>query len=99
MGLAGSRGTIAVGLDERAPLISAEAGTGFPSEEPWQEFWSRFTPAYEAEIAAFIRLIQHGGEPACTVADALEAVIVAEAADRSMREQRSVEVAEIRAAV
>ncbi|MBB6173740.1 myo-inositol 2-dehydrogenase/D-chiro-inositol 1-dehydrogenase [Nocardiopsis mwathae] len=96
MELAGSRGTIAVGLDERAPLVSAEPGVGFPAGEPWQEFWSRFTPAYEAEIGAFIEMVANKGESPCTVADALEAVLVADAADKSMREGRPVRVAEVR---
>jgi myo-inositol 2-dehydrogenase/D-chiro-inositol 1-dehydrogenase len=96
MELAGTAGTIAVGLDERAPLRSAEPGAAFPSQNPWQEFWSRFRPAYEAEIAAFLRAVGDGGPSPCTVADALEAVLVADAADRSRREGRPVLVEEVR---
>ncbi|TDQ54199.1 Gfo/Idh/MocA family protein [Actinorugispora endophytica] len=96
MELAGSAGTIAVGLDERTPVVSAESGVDFPRERPWQEFWSRFTPAYEAEIDAFVRMVAGDGTSPCTVADALEAVLVADAADRSAREGRPVRVAEVR---
>ncbi|MDT0331519.1 Gfo/Idh/MocA family protein [Nocardiopsis lambiniae] len=96
MELAGTAGTIAVGLDERAPLRSAEAGVTFPSLDPWQEFWSRFAPAYDAEITAFLHAVRTGGPSPCTVADALEAVLVADAADRSRREGRPVRVEEVR---
>ncbi|WP_306370052.1 Gfo/Idh/MocA family oxidoreductase [Nocardiopsis sp. CC223A] len=96
MELAGSRATLAVGLDERVPLRSAEPGTSFPPGSPWEEFWSRFTPAYEAEISAFISMVRDGSPSPCTVADALEAVLVAEAADLSRREHRPVRIGEVR---
>ncbi|WP_017556145.1 Gfo/Idh/MocA family protein [Nocardiopsis baichengensis] len=96
MELAGTRGTIAVGLDDRVPLVSAEPGAGFPGDEPWREFWTRFTPAYEAEIAAFLRMAAEGGPSPCTVADALEAVLIADAADRAMRRGRPVRLSEVR---
>lgn len=96
MELAGSRATLAVGLDEHAALRSAEPGVPFPHAQPRQEYWARFGPAYEAEIAAFVRLVRDGGPSPCSVADALEAVLVADAADRSRREGRPVHVAEVR---
>ncbi|MGW9351497.1 Gfo/Idh/MocA family protein [Nocardiopsis flavescens] len=96
MELAGTRATLAVGLDGRAPLRSAEPGADFPADDPWEEFWSRFTPAYEAEIAAFIAMVRDGTPSPCTVADALEAVLVADAADLSRREHRPVRVDEVR---
>ncbi|WP_017616021.1 Gfo/Idh/MocA family protein [Nocardiopsis salina] len=94
--LAGTRGTLAVGLDAHAPLRSAEPGADFPAGEPREEFWSRFRPAYEAEIAAFVRMVRDGGTSPCTVADALEAVLVAEAAEHSRRLGRPVRVSEVR---
>ncbi|GLU47491.1 Gfo/Idh/MocA family protein [Nocardiopsis ansamitocini] len=96
MELAGDRATIAVGLDERVPLRSAEPGTAFPAQAAWPDFWTRFTPAYEAEIVAFLQLVKDGGPSPCGVADALEAVLIAEAADRSRREGRPVTIAEVR---
>jgi myo-inositol 2-dehydrogenase/D-chiro-inositol 1-dehydrogenase len=101
MELAGTRGTFAVGLADRAPLTSAEPGTGFPAGDPWPGFWPRFASAYAAEIDAFLRVVAGADddphtEGACTVADALEAVLAADAADRSMREARPVRVAEVR---
>ncbi|MBR8744757.1 Gfo/Idh/MocA family oxidoreductase [Nocardiopsis sp. MG754419] len=96
MELAGSRSTLVVGLDDRAPLRSAEPGTDFPAGEPWEVFWPRFTAAYEAEIGAFVAMVVDGAPSPCTVADALEAVLVAEAADLSRREHRPVRTAEVR---
>ncbi|GAA3745845.1 myo-inositol 2-dehydrogenase/D-chiro-inositol 1-dehydrogenase [Spinactinospora alkalitolerans] len=96
MELAGSLGTIAVGLDEHAPLTSAETGVDFPAGAAWPNFWARFTPAYHAEIVAFLDMVKGSGESPCTVADALEAVLIAEAADRSMREGRPVRPADLR---
>ncbi|MEV2276019.1 Gfo/Idh/MocA family oxidoreductase [Nocardiopsis sp. NPDC049922] len=96
MELAGSAGTLAVGLDDRAALRSAEEGVAFPGKEPFREFWPRFAPAYEAEVTAFLRAVREGGTSPCTVADALEALLVAEAAERSRREGRPVRIEEVR---
>ncbi|WP_017592074.1 Gfo/Idh/MocA family protein [Nocardiopsis potens] len=95
MEFAGSRATIAVGLDDRAPLRSAE-GAAFPAGTPHRGFWPRFEAAYRAEIAAFLKAAAEGGPSPCTVADALEAMLVAEAADLSVREGRAVLVDEVR---
>ena len=94
--LAGTNGTRVVGLDERAPLRSAEPGVGFPAGSPWPDFWQRFGPAYAAEMDAFLTLVTSGGTNPCPAADALEALYVAEAADLSWREHRPVRVADIR---
>jgi predicted dehydrogenase len=96
MELAGTRATLAVGWDDRAPVRSAEPGTAFPAGRAWEEFWSRFTPAYEAEISAFISMVRDGTPSPCTVGDALEAVLVADAADLSRREHRPVRLARVR---
>lgn len=96
MELAGSRSTLVVGLDDRVPLRSAEPGVDFPSGEPWEVFWPRFTAAYEAEIGAFVAMVVDGAPSPCTVADALEAVLIAEAADLSRREHRPVRITEVR---
>ncbi|MFI6577657.1 Gfo/Idh/MocA family oxidoreductase [Nocardiopsis sp. NPDC050513] len=96
MELAGSAGTIAVGLDDRTALRSAEEKAAFPGQEPFREFWSRFASAYEAEVTAFLSAVREGGTSPCTVADALEALLVAEAAERSRREGRPVRIEEVR---
>lgn len=94
--VAGTGGTLAVGLDDHAALRSAEPGVGFPHGTPHATFWERFAPAYAAEIGAFVELVSDGGPSPCTVDDALEALYVAEAATLSRLEGRRVEIAEVR---
>ncbi|MER5704417.1 Gfo/Idh/MocA family oxidoreductase [Micromonospora sp. NPDC002296] len=95
--LAGTESTFVVGLDDRAPLRSAEPGVSYPSGEPWPDFWQRFGASYIAEMNAFLDYVAGRRSSACTVAEALEALYIAEAADRSRRERRPVRVEEIRA--
>lgn len=97
MELAGSAGSLVVGLDERTPVRSAEPGVRFPTGPPWPNFWERFTPAYAAEIDAFVDVALGRAASPCTVEEALAALYVAEAADRSRREHRPVGVAEVMA--
>lgn len=98
MEVAGTAGTFVVGLDARSPLVSAEPGQTFPDGQPWAGFWERFAPAYAAEINAFCELALGRGENHCTVADAVAALLVAEAADLSRAERRPVDVEEVRSA-
>ncbi len=46
MELAGTEATLVVGLDERTPLRSAEAGVKWPSQQPYVNFIDRFANAY-----------------------------------------------------
>ncbi|MFT4288395.1 Gfo/Idh/MocA family oxidoreductase [Nocardioides sp.] len=94
--VAGTEGTVAVGLDDHAALRSAESGVDFPAGEPYPTFWERFAPAYAAEISAFVEVVRDGRPSPCPVEEALEALYVAEAATRSRVEGRKVEVAEVR---
>ncbi|MEV0311661.1 Gfo/Idh/MocA family protein [Nonomuraea fuscirosea] len=90
MELAGTRRTQAVGLSPRAPLHSTEDLPGLGM--PWPDFVARFETAYREEIDCFLT----ADTSPCSIADALEALYVAEAADLSLREGRPVEVAEVR---
>ncbi|CAM5392391.1 Inositol 2-dehydrogenase/D-chiro-inositol 3-dehydrogenase [Streptomyces badius] len=56
MELAGELDQIAVGLDDRTPLTSAEPGGPGAPAKPWPGFLERFAPAYEAELDAFLRV-------------------------------------------
>jgi myo-inositol 2-dehydrogenase/D-chiro-inositol 1-dehydrogenase len=89
----GRDGTLVAGLDERAPLPSAEPGGPAPAT-PYQGFADRFAAAYSAELAAFVEVVRGDRESPCTGADALAALLVAEAAERSRREHRPVAVKE-----
>jgi len=97
MEVAGTLGTMAVGLDERAPLRSAEPDVDFPTGPPWPGFWDRFALAYRAEIAAFVAMARGLAPSPCTVEEALAAQYIAEAADLSRRERRPVTLDQVRA--
>ncbi|MFI6864790.1 Gfo/Idh/MocA family oxidoreductase [Streptomyces sp. NPDC050421] len=95
MELAGELGQIAVGLDDRTPLTSAEPdGPGAPVA-PWPGFLERFAPAYEAELDAFVRLVRGEAANPCDGREALSALRIAEACEVSRRERRPVELTEI----
>jgi myo-inositol 2-dehydrogenase/D-chiro-inositol 1-dehydrogenase len=95
MELAGTTGTVVVGLDERVPLRSVEPDVTFPTGEPWPAFWPRFTPAYRAEMTAFVAMARAESPSPCTVEEALQAMLVADAAERSRRENRPVSLTEV----
>ncbi len=92
----GSDGSVAVGLDDKTPLVSTEPGVGFPAGAAYTGFPERFAAAYEAELRAFVALVRDGGAATCTPTDALEAFYVAEAAEVSRRQGRPVPVSEVR---
>jgi myo-inositol 2-dehydrogenase/D-chiro-inositol 1-dehydrogenase len=90
MELAGTRGTIVAGLDERTPVVSTEPGAAPSPAAPWPGFLQRFAAAYRQEMAAFVTAVGEGLPSPCTVRDSLQAMLVAEAAGISRRERRPV---------
>ena len=56
----------------------------------------RFADAFRAELTAFTEVVAGTRTSPCTVADAVEAALVAEAATVSFRERRPVRIDEIR---
>jgi myo-inositol 2-dehydrogenase/D-chiro-inositol 1-dehydrogenase len=95
MELAGTLGTWAVGLDDRVPLTSAEPGVTFPAGPAWPEFVTRFGQAYAAELTAFLAAARGERENPCTIEDALAALLIAEAADLSLRRGAPARVSEV----
>ena len=95
----GSKSTLVAGLDRRAPLACADddAAAG-PCGEPYDGFLARFHDAYVAELIAFTEVIAGHRASPCTGEEALEALLVAEAAERSRLLGRPVTVAEAAAA-
>jgi myo-inositol 2-dehydrogenase/D-chiro-inositol 1-dehydrogenase len=91
----GSTDSIAVGLEDRLPLRSVEPGATFPAGPPHASFLDRFADAFRAELAAFLDVVAGRRPSPCTVADALETALVAEACDRSRTEGRPVRVDEV----
>ncbi|BBB00937.1 putative oxidoreductase [Actinacidiphila reveromycinica] len=62
---------------------------------PWPGFLDRFAAAYVAELAAFLRVARGEADNPCTPRDALRALLVAEACERSRAGRRPVALAEL----
>lgn len=92
----GSEDSVAAGLDERLPLRSADPAVAFPAREPWEFFMDRFAEAFRAELSAFTEVVAGTRASPCTVSDAVEATLIAEAATVSWREHRPVRLDEVR---
>lgn len=91
----GSAGSMAAGLDDSFPFVSAQVGVTFPAGPQKRSFMERFQPAYVAELSAFVEVAARRRPSPCSVSDALAAFRVAEAATLSLHEGRAVRVAEI----
>ena len=91
----GSKDSLVAGLTEHTPLSSAD-GRLLEDGSPYTGFLERFGAAYAAEMRAFLRVVSGQGESPCPPEEALEAFYVAEACERSRREQRAVTIEEVR---
>ncbi|WP_018334053.1 Gfo/Idh/MocA family protein [Actinomycetospora chiangmaiensis] len=95
MELHGDRDSLAVGLDDGLPLRSAEPGVAFPAGTPHGFFMDRLAPAFRAELSAFTELVAGTRSTPCSVADAMAANWIAEAATLSLHEHRPVRIDEV----
>lgn len=91
----GSEGAISAGNVHESRTVRAKAD-GFTRPPLLDFFMTRYTAAYAAEIAAFVRAVQTGGTPPTTGHDGLMALVLAEAALRSVRDGRAIQVSEVR---
>ena len=91
----GSRDSICVGMDDRLPLRSVEEGVDFPPVMAYTDFMERFHQAYVDEMVAFTHLVAGQIETPCSVPDAMAALLVAVACDRSRRQGRPVPLDEV----
>jgi myo-inositol 2-dehydrogenase / D-chiro-inositol 1-dehydrogenase len=94
--LFGSRDSVAVGLESRTPIRSLEPGAeDLLHGERHAHFTARFEHAYRAELSHFLDLARGHAENPCTARDALEALRISLAADKSLAEHRPVGLDEI----
>ncbi|MBN9733592.1 MULTISPECIES: Gfo/Idh/MocA family oxidoreductase [unclassified Pseudonocardia] len=93
--LHGDADSVAVGLDAGLPLRSVEPGVTFPGGTPHGFFMDRLAPAFRAELTAFTELVAGTRPSPCTVADAMAAGWIAEAATLSLTSRRPVRVEEV----
>ena len=92
--LFGSSDSIVVGVDERTPVHSVQPDAPPMPDDPYRGFLDRFHQAFIDETAAFVDLALGRGINHCPPEEALSALRVAGACQRSWRERRVVDVAE-----
>jgi len=90
----GSKGAVAA-ENQRAVSIEVATAAGYTRPPLLDFFMTRYIEAYANEMAAFIDAISGKAEAAPGGADGLAALVLAEAALRSVREGRAVKVSEI----
>lgn len=93
----GSAGALFVGLDDRAPMPSAEPHVSWRRSTPYATYLERFHDAYVAELRAFVEVAAGRAGSPCTATEALEALYVAEACERSRLCGGPVQLADVRA--
>jgi myo-inositol 2-dehydrogenase/D-chiro-inositol 1-dehydrogenase len=95
--LFGSNDSVAVGLGPRTPIRSLEPDGPRLPEYPWQGFLDRFAAAFDAEFDAWLQVVADDLPNPCPGEEALEALRVAVACDRSAREGGLVRLEEVTA--
>ncbi len=94
--LHGTADSVAAGWSDRTPLRNVEPGAAWPGGTPFDFFMDRLGPAFRAELAAFTDVVAGARTSPCTVDDAMAVTWMAEAATRSLREHRPVQIDEVR---
>lgn len=91
----GSRGQVAITNDLPShAVLSTESGV--TAEKPLHFFLERYMGSYTSEVRDFLDAIQNDTEVPVTVNDGLQAVLIAMAANKSMKEHRPVALSEIK---
>jgi myo-inositol 2-dehydrogenase/D-chiro-inositol 1-dehydrogenase len=94
--LLGTEDSVAAGLDDSLPLRSADPAVTFPAGPASVFFMDRFADAFRAELAAFTEVVAGIRPSPCTIEDAVEASLIAEACTLSWHEHRPVKLDELR---
>ena len=92
----GSLGQVEVQNDTDSTAVLSDAN-GVTKEKPKYFFLERYMAAYTAEIESFVRAVEKDTAVEVGVIDGLEPVLIGLAATRSVKEDRPVQIAEIRA--
>ena len=101
----------AYGYDQRLELLGADGllqaqnvlentvvkstGQGVISAKPTYFFIERYMPAYKAEWAAFVAAVQEGDDMPVSLQDGVQALAMADAAQRSFDSSRPVRLADV----
>lgn len=92
----GSNGMLLAGSDGMQSGRVLDRSFATPQTD---SFLTRFADAYRAEIEGFIEVVSRGGQPCAGGRDALQALRIAIAADRSRETGRTVKVVEVEGAL
>ena len=87
-------GGMAACVNDTASNVSVSTQTGVLLEKPLYFFLERYMDSFTKEIQSFVETIDTDGEPAVTVQDGMEAVLMGLAASRSVKEHRPVKLSE-----
>ncbi|MEJ8475655.1 inositol 2-dehydrogenase [Roseibium algae] len=90
----GAKGAVSA-ENQRAVSIEIATADGYLRPPLHDFFMTRYTEAYAAEIAAFVAAVESGTAPSPNGQDGLKALLLAEAALKSIEEKRVVAVSEI----
>ena len=90
----GSKGMVAA-ENQRPVSIEIASSAGFNRPPLHDFFMTRYIAAYAGEMAAFVAAVNSGAQARPDGSDGLAALVLAEAALRSVREKRTVAVREI----
>ena len=90
----GSKGAVSA-ENQRPVSIEIATADGYTRPPLHDFFMTRYIEAYAAEISAFVDIVKKGGEASPSGQDGLAALVLAEAAVKSVAERRAVNTAEI----
>ena len=90
----GSLGSVSA-ENQRPVSIEVATAEGYTRPPLHDFFMTRYTEAYAAEISAFVESVEDGAVPSPSGQDGLKALLLAEAALKSVAEKRAVPVSEI----
>jgi len=90
----GSEGVIVVSNRKPDQVILTDSA-GSHGARPLYFFLERYTQSYIDEMVSFVSSVREGSEPAVTGVDGREPVVMAYAAQRSLRENRPVSLSEV----
>ena len=90
----GSKGSVAI-ENQRPVSIEVANGDGYTRPPLHDFFMTRYTEAYAAEIAAFIAVMRDGKAPSPNGRDGMLALALADAANKSVQEGRTVMLSEV----
>jgi myo-inositol 2-dehydrogenase/D-chiro-inositol 1-dehydrogenase len=88
----GSKGMVSA-ENVRATTVEVADADGYRRDPLLNFFMTRYTQAYANEIAAFIEAVEAGRPMSPSGEDGLKALLMAEAAVKSLKERRQVEIA------